>query len=270
MLSVFAPAKINLYLHVTGRRPDGYHTLDSIAVFADIGDGVALTEAEDFSFDVTGAFAKDLPEADRGDSNIVVKAAKAYADLTGRKLRCRITLVKNLPVAAGLGGGSSDAAAALRALAQWWEFDEMFGQDFLLSLGADVPMCMAARPVRVGGIGEVIGTLSMPQMPAVLVNPGRPCLTAEVFRRCRVHSGPAAGDWRAMGNDLQAPAIEIVPEIETVLAALRGSGAGISRMSGSGATCFGIYESVEAAEKAAVKLSGACPGWWVRSGLLNP
>jgi 4-diphosphocytidyl-2-C-methyl-D-erythritol kinase len=270
MLSVFAPAKINLYLHITGRRDDGYHTLDSLAVFADIGDGIVLNEAESFSFEIAGPFAGKFSAQDRGESNLVVRAAKAYAALTGRQLRCRLTLIKNLPLAAGLGGGSSDAAATLRTLARWWEFDESFSTDFLLALGADMPLCLAARPARVGGIGEEISPVAeMPPLPVVLVNPGAACPTPEVFRRCRVFSGAAGADWRAQRNDLQDAAIEIVPAIREALEALR-TDAALARMSGSGATCFGLYETVEAAEKAAQRIGAARPGWWVRSGMLNP
>ncbi|WP_412504442.1 4-(cytidine 5'-diphospho)-2-C-methyl-D-erythritol kinase [Roseovarius sp. SYSU LYC5161] len=273
MAEVFAPAKINLTLHVTGRREDGYHELDSLVMFADIGDRITVTRDAAPRLVVTGPMAGGVPTDDR---NLVRRAA----DLIG--VPADMTLEKNLPHAAGLGGGSSDAAAALKALTRLGNRDL---PDNLLALGADVPVCLAGTAARVRGVGEAVTPIAeLPVLHAVLVNPKLPVLTAEVFRRlarsCNppmpdaLPAFPRAGDmidWlRGMRNDLEKPAIEAEPVIEQVFATLKKTpGCQLTRMSGSGGTCFGLYGDAETAAAAAGRLRESYPGWWVTATRLN-
>lgn len=265
-IEAFAPAKINLTLHVTGQRADGYHLLDSLVMFADIGDRVTVERADEMALRVTGPMAVGLPEDAR---NLCWKAAEAFGAPVS------ITLDKHLPAAAGVGGGSSDAAAVLRAM------EEAFVRPSgvrLPELGADVPVCMVGHAARMQGIGEEILPLPMEPMAAVLVNPGVSVATPEVFRGLRCKTNPPMTPWPEGGgrtavmvwlaeqrNDLQAPAMAIQPVIGEVLAALRSlDGARLVRMSGSGATCFALFKDRAAAEKGAAALQSARPGWWVR------
>jgi 4-diphosphocytidyl-2-C-methyl-D-erythritol kinase len=258
----FAPAKINLTLHVTGRRDDGYHLLDSLVVFADIGDRITLSPGRGgLTLTVTGPMAAGVPS---GNSNLALRAARlaGAADLS-------ITLEKHLPAAAGIGGGSSDAAAVLRALGA-------IDAD-ALALGADVPVCLPARSARMSGIGEVVAPLTgIPPLPAVLVNPGVAVPTAAVFAGLQCHDHAAmppipgfagvadCAAWLAtQRNDLEPPALKLAPAIGQVLAALRDSGALLARMSGSGATCFGLYKDPDAARAAASTLAANRHEWWV-------
>lgn len=272
-----APAKVNLYLHVLGRRPDGYHLLDSLVVFADAGDLIEVAPADDFSLAVDGPFASDVPG---GDDNLVLRAARALAAHTGPPQRAAIRLEKRLPVASGIGGGSADAAAVLRALVRLW--DVTIADDALamlaLPLGADVPMCLHRRPLFVGGIGEEIE--AAPPLPAcglVLVNPRLPLPTPPVFKaRKGDFSAPArfieppadaaalAAALACRGNDLTEAAISLVPAVADILAALIAApGVLLARMSGSGATCFGLCADRAAADTAATALSARHPAWWV-------
>ncbi len=276
-LTEFAPAKVNLYLHVVGRRADGYHLLDSLAVFAGIGDRLTGEPDSGLSLTVTGPFAADLDaEAD----NLVLRAARALAAAVGVSPTGRILLEKNLPVASGIGGGSADAAAALRLLCRLWKIDP--GSDRLAevaaSLGADVPVCLAPAPMRMSGIGEVLSPVpALPDLGIVLVNPGVAVSTQAVFRaRTGDFSASAvlppdgAGlvtALRDLRNDLQAPALALAPVIGDVLAALASDlSCLLARMSGSGATCFGLYETPDAARLAAAGLGR--DGWWVWGGPL--
>ena len=266
-----APAKVNLALHVLGRRPDGYHELDSIVAFATIADRLTFAEAADWQLDVTGPFA---PQLSLGGENLVLKAAHAFGEAhPGQVTKYRITLEKNLPVAAGLGGGSADAAACLRALAA---LTGATGSQNLASiaatLGSDVPVCLQGCTCRMRGLGERIDILEdMPQMPAVLVNPGLPLSTGDVFARLSLSPGSKAFSGLTAGaelascrNDLTMPALVLAPVISKVLAVLRAaSGVRFARMSGSGATCFGIFSSNSAAADAARLIIGAHPDWWV-------
>ncbi|AVO38302.1 4-(cytidine 5'-diphospho)-2-C-methyl-D-erythritol kinase [Pukyongiella litopenaei] len=269
--SEFAPAKINLTLHVTGRRADGYHLLDSLVVFADLGDRVAVAPDTGLSLTVTGPMAGGVPT---GPDNLVLRAAR-LAGVTG----AAITLDKHLPAAAGIGGGSSDAAATLRVLR-----DRLgVAMPAPLALGADVPVCLAARTARMRGIGENVEPVSgLPPLPAVLVNPGVSVATPDVFRRLSRRDGSAmddipafadaraCADWlRGQRNDLEAPARALAPGIGTVLTALGDSGAALVRMSGSGATCFGLFTDTATARQAAGQIAAANPGWWVRSTILG-
>jgi 4-diphosphocytidyl-2-C-methyl-D-erythritol kinase len=269
-----APAKLNLDLLVTGRRPDGYHLLDSLVVFADLGDELAFAPAPDLRLKVVGPMAGGLPA---GVDNIVVGAARRLAALAGIRPRAAITLDKRLPVAAGIGGGSSDAAAALRGLCRLWGLSpgaEML-QALALELGADVPVCLRQRPARMRGIGERLDPLpAMPTLHLVLVNPCRPLPTAAVFGALRLdRCGPRAeppdpadllDTLRRSRNDLEAPARLLLPAVDEVLAALAHvSGCRLARMSGSGPTCFGLFPDAAASANAAAELRERHPGWWV-------
>jgi 4-diphosphocytidyl-2-C-methyl-D-erythritol kinase len=269
----FAPAKINLTLHVTGQRADGYHLLDSLVVFADIGDRISVVPCDTLAVSVTGPMAAGVPV---GDGNLVLRAARAAGvDAV------RVMLDKHLPTAAGIGGGSSDAAATLRALRRSHAMD-MPDAAGLLRLGADVPACLLARTLRMSGIGgNVAAVQGVPALPTVLVNPAAKLGTPEVFQALRQKRGaampaiPAFEDvaacvaWlKRQRNDLEDPARRLAPDIADVLAALAASGALLARMSGSGATCFGLFETRAAAARVARLLQADRPGWWVRETVL--
>ncbi len=280
MLSEPAPAKINLTLHVTGRRADGYHLLDSLVVFAAAADVVSVTPADGLSLAIGGKFGAALPAT--GD-NLVLRAARALAEAAGVPARGALHLDKRLPVASGIGGGSADAAATLRVLARFWGVHLPPARLHALAagLGADVPVCLAPRPQRMAGIGERL--TAAPAMPAchmVLVNPGEALATQAVFRsRIGPFSAPAGlprswpdlpgmvADLERCTNDLEAPAVALCPAIGTVLAGLaQQPGALLARMSGSGATCFALFADPAQASQAAATL--ARPGWWCWSGPL--
>jgi 4-diphosphocytidyl-2-C-methyl-D-erythritol kinase len=273
-----APAKVNLDLRVTGRRPDGYHELDSIVTFAAWADRLTFAPARQLTLELGGPFAAALAE---GSDNLVVRAARRLAERAGRSPQVRITLDKRLPVAAGLGGGSADAAATLRGLCRLWRL-ELSRADLLplaLELGADVPVCLLSRPARMRGIGERLEPLELSELDLVLARPNQAVPTAEAFAGMgpiRPTSGPdrpiptdRAGllAWLGgRGNDLEAPARRLVPAIGDVIEAL-GSQPGyrLARMSGSGATCFGIFDDAPAAAQAARTLRRTRPDWWVVS-----
>jgi 4-diphosphocytidyl-2-C-methyl-D-erythritol kinase len=284
-VTAFAPAKINLYLHVTGRRADGYHLLDSLVGFADIGDRVTAAPAEALSLTVTGPEAGSL--AGLGEDNLVLRAARLLAGHHGIAPRAALTLDKRLPVASGIGGGSSDAAAALRALAALWRvpLDENAAFELAAALGADVPACLAGWPVWVGGIGERLDPApALPPLGIVLANPRRELLTAAVFR-ARHDDFAAAERLLLTGtepealiaalercrNDLTGPALSLMPEIAVVLDRLAAlPQARLTRMSGSGATCFALFADAGAARHAAAALSAEQRGWWIEAGTLLP
>ncbi|TRW99308.1 4-(cytidine 5'-diphospho)-2-C-methyl-D-erythritol kinase [Paracoccus sp. M683] len=263
-----APAKLNLALHVTGRRADGFHLLDSLVAFTRIGDDLRVLPGGP-RLTIDGPFAAGL-SAD--DDNLCLRAARAMGT------DADIHLTKNLPVASGIGGGSADAAAVMRALA---------AQGHALPadpavLGADIPVCLAGRPARMRGVGEVLDPVPpLPALPVVLVNPGIPLPTPAVFAALILRDNPPlpGPDWHDADtllswladtrNDLQDPAIRLAPVIADVLAALAGQGAGLARMSGSGATCFGLFEHLADATRAARALS-ARSGWWVVATELAP
>ena len=277
-LSSEAPAKLNLYLHVTGRRADGYHELDSLIAFAAPFDQVSAAPAEDLSLHLSGPFARDLNAV--GEQNLVERAARRLAELADIRPGARITLDKQLPVAAGVGGGSSDAAAALRVLTSLWRLavDPEELQALALSLGADVPMCLHGRTCFAGGIGETLDTApALPDCALVLANPGLSLATPDVFRaRKGEYSRPArfaeapadvgalAEILAARRNDLEAPAQALAPVIADVLEALRSlPGSHIARMSGSGATCFALFEDAAQADEAAAILRAQHGDWWI-------
>jgi len=277
-----AAAKLNLYLHVVGRRADGYHLLDSLIAFAGVHDTVSAAPADALTLSVEGPFAAALSG---GAGNLVLRAAGALADLAGVKPRAALGLVKRLPVASGIGGGSADAAAALAALTALWRVAPE--QDALaklaLMLGADVPVCLAGKAAQVGGIGETIAPApALPRVPLVLVNPHVPLSTPSVFKaRSGAYSNAApleapprdarglAAALEARRNDLTEAAIGLVPEISAILATLEAQrGCLIARMSGSGATCFAFFAQTEEAEAAASALRAAKPRWWVAASEL--
>ncbi len=270
-----APAKINLALAVTGRREDGYHLLDSLVTFAAFGDRIGLTPAQEDRFTLSGRFSGTL--AAEGDNLVTrardrLRAALAESGQTAPPVH--IHLEKNLPVASGIGGGSADAAATLRGLLALWQ--ARLPKDALgtiaIGLGADVPMCLAGRPLIARGIGEDITPVAMPALPMVLANPLVGVSTPAVFKALAVKRNPplvmdaAPADWLdAIGrlrNDLEPPARTLCPEISALADALAATDAQVLRMSGSGATCFALYRSDEAAEAAAALLAGRHPSWF--------
>jgi 4-diphosphocytidyl-2-C-methyl-D-erythritol kinase len=273
-LTALARAKVNLFLHIVGKRPDGYHRLDSLAVFPAIGDQLSMTPAATPAITITGPFATGLADE---PNNLVLRAAQGFGVAIGRQADFAFQLVKNLPVASGIGGGSADAAAACRLVARHWNLPIPDG--LAQSLGADVPVCLASQPARMGGIGEVI--TAAPHLPAfgiVLVNPGVAVATPAIFKARTGAFSPVAtlpdgwnnahtmaDDLSRLSNDLEPPALQIAPAIGTALAALRADPACLlARMSGSGATCFGIYADAAVATQAAAQV--ARTGWWVWGG----
>lgn len=274
-----APAKINLYLHVTGKRADGYHLLDSLVVLAGIGDQITAKPSLSLSLDYTGPFAQGLPPA---HSNLVYHAAERLRALFDIPVGAALTLDKCLPVASGIGGGSADAAATLRALCKLWDLDTTHPgvADLALSLGADVPVCLLGRSAIMRGIGDDIDPVDhLPSLNLILVNPGVEVSTPAVFKARASAFSPSTelpnhfGNASALhaflqttGNDLETPAIGLQPVIGEVLSSLRTlPGVALARMSGSGATCFGVMESSDATQAGVEALSAAHPAWWVQA-----
>jgi 4-diphosphocytidyl-2-C-methyl-D-erythritol kinase len=285
-VTIAAAAKLNLYLRVVGRRPDGYHELDSVVAFAEIGDVVRAAPADALSLTIDGPFAEALNRASPRDDNLVLRAAHGLAQLTGCTTGAHLTLTKTLPVASGIGGGSADAAAALQALIALWRVapapDALHA--LALALGADVPVCLDGRACRMQGIGERLTRLErLPALPLLLVNPGLPLATKDVFgARAGAFSAaleplPAWDDApslaalvRSGGNDLEAPARVRLPVIAELLAALRAApGCQVAAMSGSGATCFALFDRGETAALAEGYLRAAHPGWWAAATTLK-
>lgn len=278
----YAWAKVNLYLEITGRRPDGYHEIESLVVFAGVGDRLDIRLANDLVVDLAGPFAAGLP---RSADNLVARAARALADWAHRRPNLRIRLDKQLPAAAGLGGGSADAAAVLEGLCTLWRIRPTPGEleEIALALGADVPVCLFGRPAFVQGIGERISR-APPLPPAwlVLINPGIALATQQVFEARTGDFAPAvpwtglavnarelAARLAARRNDLEAPARSLAPEIDEVLGVLDGfEGALLARMSGSGATCFALFADPDSARAAVTWIAAQHPGWWVAAAPL--
>jgi 4-diphosphocytidyl-2-C-methyl-D-erythritol kinase len=281
-----APAKVNLTLSVLGRRPDGYHALESLVAFADVGDALSFAPDGELALTVGGPSAAQAGEA---ADNLVIKAALALAArIPGLRLGT-FHLDKRLPVAAGLGGGSADAAAALRLLARANDIAVYDARLFeaARATGADVPVCLDPRPRVMRGIGDVLSApLTLPPLPAVLVNPGIALSTKSVFIRWTPAAAPPAFDLSKFaatlsrdeclqllalhGNDLESPAIALEPAVAEVLAALRAlPGCRLARMSGSGATCFALFAAAAAAIEGAKTLAATHPQWWVRATALG-
>ncbi|WP_439122852.1 4-(cytidine 5'-diphospho)-2-C-methyl-D-erythritol kinase [Marivita sp.] len=286
-VNVFAPAKINLALHVTGQRADGYHVLDSLVTFASAGDRLEIVTGNALSLTVEGPEAAGVP----ADMNNLALRAAALVQRDGVALR----LEKYLPSASGIGGGSADAAAAWRGMVCLDEARtkslaaaplEVLGQHMeeLTRLGADVPMCIACKPMRAKGIGDQLDVVPLPTLFAVLVNPRVPVTTPSVFKALAVKNNPPMPDsipaftdaaalinWLGdMRNDLEVSALKVQPAIGDVLSALAAQdGCGLARMSGSGATCFGLFDTEAAAKKSARRLYHAHPDWWVAGCVLS-
>ena len=285
-------AKVNLTLRVVGRRADGYHDLESVVAFADCADRLTLTAGPELSLKTTGPLAQACGET---ADNLVLKAARLLAEVVPDLKSGEFILDKVLPVAAGIGGGSADAAAALRLLARLngLALDDSRLNEVALRTGADVPVCLASRACDMAGVGETLLPLSLPKLPCVMINPRVPVATKDVFKALGLRTGellvgandvieapawPEAGasiaDWvaalLAVANDLEAPAMRIQPAIGEVLSALRSvDGVMLARMSGSGATCFAIFANAAAAQRAAQKILHDHPAWWVHAGELS-
>ncbi len=293
-LTLAAPAKLNLYLHITGRRPDGYHLLDSLVAFTTLADLVELADDAAFGVSATGPFAEVLGT---GDGNLALKSARALADWSGGGRFARIDVVKNIPVAAGLGGGSADAAAVLFGLRRVWRLDNAPLAEIGVAIGADVPVCLASQPAFMKGVGETLGPMvSLPDAGLLLVNPGVMLETGAVFAaydqesagggegdgdgegggevRPRPALDPAPADALALaralggtGNDLTAAARTLAPEIGAVLEAITAAeGCLLTRMAGSGPTCFGLFDDEAAAAAAWQAIIASAPQYWCWAG----
>ncbi|MEM7214082.1 MAG: 4-(cytidine 5'-diphospho)-2-C-methyl-D-erythritol kinase [Pseudomonadota bacterium] len=278
MIRRVAHAKINLALHVTGQREDGYHLLDSLVVFSEFGDFIEVGEPHHahgpLEVSVNGCFGDSLSS---GAENLVTSAALLLLEAVKRSGHTprpvSVKLTKNLPIASGIGGGSADAAATLLALQQYWQSDVDL-VPIANGLGADVPMCLISQTLRAGGIGEKISIIdSKTRLNLVLVNPGIEISTPEVFGRLDRKDNepiaetdldrfPSIDAMLSMRNDLQGPAQSLQSSIDDVLEAISGLGSLLTRMSGSGATCFGIFETIEEAESACRQIMTQYPDWW--------
>jgi 4-diphosphocytidyl-2-C-methyl-D-erythritol kinase len=278
-MQLTAAAKINLYLHITGKRADGYHQLETLAIFTDFGDLLRVTPSESLTLTVNGEFAAD---AGTGEDNLVLRAAEALRQEAGIRAGAALILEKNIPVGAGLGGGSADAAAALKLLMRHWAVILPEAQIMALAqrLGADVPMCLVGKPLIARGVGEQITPLAAPLPPLhiVLVYPRRPLATQHVFARYRMERqiatpvlNPASAEhiYASLSptcNQLQPVAITLLPEVAEVLRALETApGARCVRMTGSGSACFALTDTAEDAESLARAIRRGYPDWWVRA-----
>lgn len=276
-LSEPAHAKINLALHVTGQRSDGYHLIDSLVTFTEAGDRIDAAPAKADRFTLSGPFAASLQGADEAD-NLVLKARDALrAALASRGENApfvHLHLEKNLPVSSGIGGGSADAAATIRVLERLWQarLPEAERDRLALKLGADLPMCLRSRPLIARGIGEEITPVHLPALPILLVNPLKPVSTPAIFRLLANKENPpmpafagrdSLASLKPLRNDLQGPAERLEPAISTVLERLAASGAPVVRMSGSGATCFALYADRPSLYRAAEVLKATEPDWFI-------
>lgn len=284
LLHLQAPAKLNLALHIQGRRADGYHLLESLVVFTEFGDTLSIAAADRLQLTIQGEFAT---EAGEGEHNLVLRAAKALQSATDCYKGARITLTKNIPVGAGLGGGSADAAAVLHGLQQLWKTE--LSADRLaalaLPLGADIPMCLLSKPLIARGVGEVLAPLpqALPPLHVVLVHPRTPLLSGDVYRALNYPLDvaresdlqvPDHGDgssftrWLATTrNDLQPPAMAISPIVAELLLAMETAQPSplLVRMTGSGACCFALFSDAQAAERYARQVQAQYPQWWVKN-----
>ena len=288
-----ARAKVNLTLRVNGRRVDGYHDLESVVAFCDCADRLTLTPGPELILTMTGPLAGACGET---SDNLVLKAARLLGERVAGLKAGSFALEKILPVAAGIGGGSADAAAALRLLARLNDLslDDERLREVALATGADVPVCLASRACDMTGVGETLMWLSPPKMPCVLVNPCIPVATKDVFQALGLRHGELlvgatdvvmqGSSWPEEGgsleewvealasgsNDLEPPAMKIQPVIGVVISALNATnGAWLARMSGSGATCFALYENTADARRAADEILREHPEWWVHAGVLS-
>ncbi len=272
-VSETAYAKINLALHVRNRRADGYHALETLFAFAEAGDALTVAPAAALSLTIAGRFADGLST---GPDNLVLRAAAAVQSAFGINTGAALHLDKRLPVAAGIGGGSADGAAAIRLLVRHWGIEADADQlhAIAVSLGADVPACLLSRACFGSGVGDELTTVEgaeLAGLPILLVNPLVPCATGPVFGAWDgVDRGALSElEWRSGRNDLQDPAVRLVPVIADVLECLSAAGAQITRMSGSGATCFSLFDDAVSRDAAAALIAGMHPGWWVCSTTLR-
>jgi 4-diphosphocytidyl-2-C-methyl-D-erythritol kinase len=285
-LRITAPAKLNLSLHITGKRPDGYHTLESLVAFTEFGDTLEIMPADTLTLAVTGPFADALHISD--EQNLVMKAASMLRLRTGCTAGARLVLHKQIPVSAGLGGGSSDAAAALRGLYRFWRIDNDHDEGVLhhiaRKIGSDVPACLVRQTAWVRGAGEEVSPLtSFPEASIVLVKPAEELLTADIYRSFSGNFTPRGTMPNALPdvnslvqaiqpkrNDLQSPAMTLLPIINDVLSAIGATrGCLLARMSGSGPTCFGIYATPHDAQHAAQGLNHTYSSWWCTATRLH-
>ncbi len=282
IISLIAPAKVNLFLHVTGKREDGYHELQSLVAFANFGDKITITPAERFSFSFDST-SKNMPT---DESNIIICAANLLAAELNKNLNCHIHLTKSIPIGAGLGGGSSDAAAVIEGLLKFWKAD--IGKDqldkILIELGADVPVCFYKNPCYFEGVGEIITPIkALPSLPALLIYPNTHCSTQDIFKSYNVNFSkninlPKNFDdektflefLRTQRNDLTNTALEKISDIKDILNALDSQeNCLLSRMSGSGSACFGLFSSAKEAHNAALKIQEENSSWWVQAVTLK-
>lgn len=289
MMTIIAPSKLNLFLHITGRRDDGYHLLESIFVFTEFGDEITLTPSDTMQLTITGYFGNTLTQASP-DNNLVLRAADLLKKMCEIAHNVHITLSKQIPVAAGLGGGSSDAASVLIGLNQLWQLklDMPSLCKIGLSLGADVPACIMQQFALISGIGEISQKMQLPRMPlsVLLVNPNIPLSTQTVFKQFRDNHAAFTQsldhplqweNWRdfcaylkKQHNDLERPAISHVPVIQEIIHLLQAqTGCILARMSGSGPTCFGLFETQEEVRLAAKTLRLVMPTAWVQQSTLR-
>jgi 4-diphosphocytidyl-2-C-methyl-D-erythritol kinase len=258
-----------------GRRLDGYHEIDSVVAFADVADVLTIAPADIVSLNITGPFAGILPSDDKNSVIAAWRLMENFSRQRGAPLKpVKFHLEKNLPVAAGLGGGSADAAAALRGLIRYFNLSMQAGElsELALQLGADVPVCLVQKSSRMGGMGEIVEPVALDLPEAiVLVNPRLPAPTSRIFETLNLQCGQSFGagivnvhDAQGWRNDLTAPAVALIPEIAEVIGSLNVQPEVIcSRMSGSGATCFGLAENLDQAKIAAESILQKHPNWWV-------
>ena len=287
-LTATAYAKLNLALHVTGQRADGYHLLDTLVAFADYGDEISVSHAQEDSFTLSGRFGACLPD---GGDNLVLKARDLLrANFAQHSTPVALHLEKKLPVASGIGGGSSDAATVLALLIKLWNIqpEQSLLEQICLQLGADVPMCLHGQlhggALIAKGIGEELQTLpNLPVLPLVLINDGTAISTPQIFKHLHKRDNPVLPEisdshshtelcdyLKTTRNDLFQPAAEIAPQLSQILSLLRGSGAQYAQMSGSGATCFGIYATLSEAQQAAEQLQRQKPHWFICASTTLP
>ncbi|PCI89045.1 MAG: 4-(cytidine 5'-diphospho)-2-C-methyl-D-erythritol kinase [Hyphomicrobiales bacterium] len=287
LYKTLCPAKINLFLHILGKRTDGFHMLESLVTFADCGDELSFERADELTLEIIGPYANELNGFDIND-NLIIRAAKLFEQHFNIRVAGKFTLLKNLPVASGIGGGSSNAAMAIKLLMQAYDkADDM--DDVLLALGADVPVCFNGKNVIMSGIGERLDQWpELPNLHAILVNPNEAVSTAKIFGKLNASADIAPYDFarqvapifcdvfelakflKNQRNDMQSAAVEICPKIANVLNALNECDDLLfAQMSGSGATCFAIFNTSRQAKTATKQLADAHPNWWIKSTIFS-
>jgi len=283
-LKISAPAKINLFLHVTGKRDDGYHLLESLVGFTDVADEITISPSSKFQVSFDGPFSELLDKHD----NLIISAAEIIAEYAGKSLdMIDLHLTKNIPLGAGLGGGSADAAATVRGLIDYWnlEIKENDLQALLLKLGADVPVCYAGSSSIMRGIGEDIQEIEIPNnIPVLLIHPGASNSTVQIFKNYNkkfsqeikitqndfLDKDAVTSFLQKQENDLTDSAIETTPIIQNILGILsEQKGCALSRMSGSGSCCFGVFDTIEQAKNAKKNIAHHYPDWWVEESFIN-